>query len=953
MSTILYVRTTGNDNNSGTIGSPFRTAQKAFETAYFSAGDYILDFGSGSFGGVNLQSIIEPNLIEKFTCWNEYVGGNNILLIKVNSNRYNGYCGESFVRGVSNWVYTNDYVTLTSSDNPDYPWLATFPGSVNFDNIYPLTPIKTVPTSWPSRISIRGVSPNNTLLGNIIGTGRDNQDYYQCGSYNITSGSNASNISLSSFNINVGNINANGAAYFEDLGGFNGTNGGIVSLTGCYFNNINITGGGQALGGSTFLLNCSGLDILANSYSQYVGYSNVVITATAGSVTIQNTKVRNINSNGANNTIGDLYNGINGGNVTLTQNSSATNIYTFGSEGMQTGGNGGNITLNSSTVNNVYLYGGLASAGCGLGYITGGTHGTLTNINSIISGTTSSFDGGPIYGCTNTDGCNYNPSATCDDSSCNYPDYCYDCSGNCTCGFDCLNACNGNAYSGCTDSSACNFTVGASCDDGSCIWECNNPTARNYHNDGCNPCWYVDCNDPYACNYDINSFGTSECSYTCNDSSARNYHDQCNNNCWYVDCNDSSACNYDVNSFGTSECTYGGCNNNSACNYDSGASCDDGSCTWNCNDSEARNYHAGCDYCWYVDCNDSSACNYDPNAFGSTECTWNCEDSSARNYHDVCSNYCWYVDCNDPYACNYDINSFGTSECIYSSTDYFGNTCCPSAIGGDFFGNNLCDGYTGTCTDTSNACGEDTIGCLYYACNGNCISRTQTLYPNCYQPSVNPTLLQAYKLGILPIPKNNPAIRNSLIAEINNFPLIIQAVTVSYQDGLYGKRYVGYYPDNGGVNAFGTLLRSSGTNSVHGDEEATVDFYNFTSSDRQDYDDYSWQWLGYFKAPYTDDFVFRIANVDDAVDLWIGNNAVSGFTSQNRTTGGLYMADNPSDPIPMVGGQYYPVRLQFSESGGADQFILEYSSSIESNISNFQGKFYHKTQQDFIAANPS
>jgi len=144
-----------------------------------------------------------------------------------------------------------------------------------------------------------------------------------------------------------------------------------------------------------------------------------------------------------------------------------------------------------------------------------------------------------------------------------------------------------------------------------------------------------------------------------------------------------------------------------------------------------------------------------------------------------------------------------------------------------------------------------------------------------------------------------------------------------YLDGLYGKRYIGYYPDNGGVNAFGTLSRSTDNYPPHGDEEATVDFYNFSSSPNgSQYDFYSWQWLGYFKAPYTDDFVFRIANVDDAVDLWVGDNAISGFTSENRTTGGLYMANNPSDPIHMIGGQYYPVRLQFGEASGNDQFIL-------------------------------
>ena len=173
-----------------------------------------------------------------------------------------------------------------------------------------------------------------------------------------------------------------------------------------------------------------------------------------------------------------------------------------------------------------------------------------------------------------------------------------------------------------------------------------------------------------------------------------------------------------------------------------------------------------------------------------------------------------------------------------------------------------------------------------------------------------------------------------------------------YQDGLYGKRYDNYYPSNGGVDAFRTLSRTTSTNSIHGDEEATVDFYNFTSSDRQDYDFYSWQWTGYFKAPYTHDFVFRIANVDDSVDLWVGDNAILGFTSENRTVGGLYNADISSDPIHMIGGQYYPVRLQFGEDSGGDHFILEYSSSYETNVTNFQGRLFHLTHQDLPVSNP-
>ena len=68
-----------------------------------------------------------------------------------------------------------------------------------------------------------------------------------------------------------------------------------------------------------------------------------------------------------------------------------------------------------------------------------------------------------ILGCTDPDYCNYDPSATEDDDSCNYL---------CT---------------GCTDESACNFSENATIDDGSCYYE-----GENYNCDGnCIP--EIDC----------------------------------------------------------------------------------------------------------------------------------------------------------------------------------------------------------------------------------------------------------------------------------------------------------------------------------------------------------------------------------------------------------------------------------------------------------------------------
>jgi hypothetical protein len=153
--------------------------------------------------------------------------------------------------------------------------------------------------------------------------------------------------------------------------------------------------------------------------------------------------------------------------------------------------------------------------------------------------------------------------------------------------------------------------------------------------------------------------------------------------------------------------------------------------------------------------------------YGTISCDGVCDSGAVEDNCFSCGGSC------------FDACVGGFCGCETADYDYFGNYCCVTDMIPTAFGNNLCNiGYFGTCSDFDNACGEDTTGCLYTACDGSCTSRTLTLYPNCPEPSsINPTVLQAYKLGILPIPSNNPAIKNRLLAEINNFPLILKAST--------------------------------------------------------------------------------------------------------------------------------------------------------------------------------
>jgi hypothetical protein len=76
-----------------------------------------------------------------------------------------------------------------------------------------------------------------------------------------------------------------------------------------------------------------------------------------------------------------------------------------------------------------------------------------------------------IYDCTDPEAENYNPLATVDDGSCEYP--CNPCEGECLCddGTYSSDCCTPNPQSGCTDPLANNFDSNATLDDGSCDYD--------------------------------------------------------------------------------------------------------------------------------------------------------------------------------------------------------------------------------------------------------------------------------------------------------------------------------------------------------------------------------------------------------------------------------------------------------------------------------------------------
>tara|TARA_R110002074_G_scaffold29090_4_gene83598 strand:- start:343 stop:1983 length:1641 start_codon:yes stop_codon:yes gene_type:complete len=225
-----------------------------------------------------------------------------------------------------------------------------------------------------------------------------------------------------------------------------------------------------------------------------------------------------------------------------------------------------------------------------------------------------------VYGCIDPLATNYNPSATCDDGS-NPCIYFVDCLGNQngTAVVDLCGVCNGNnACMGCMDATACNYDPTATMDDGSCnyLFGCTNSLYIEFDpnaicDDGsCSTLISsaTGCMNATMFNYDVSytiacqdasgaDNGTAGPPYICcepvilgcTDPAATN---TCTNNCNTNDssctysisgCTDPTANNYNLlATVDDGSCTYSisGCTDPNAINYDATATVDDGSCTY-------------------------------------------------------------------------------------------------------------------------------------------------------------------------------------------------------------------------------------------------------------------------------------------------------------------------------------------------------------------------------------
>lgn len=149
-----------------------------------------------------------------------------------------------------------------------------------------------------------------------------------------------------------------------------------------------------------------------------------------------------------------------------------------------------------------------------------------------------------------------------------------------------------------------------------------------------------------------------------------------------------------------------------------------------------------------------------------------------------------------------------------------------------------------------------------------------------------------------------------------------------YNAGLLRTRYSGYFADD--VNWFSTAT------VVASDTNLSPITPGYTG------DNYSIQWLGYFTPTTTETYTFYTSS-DDASYLWVGNTALTGYTTTNAIVqnGGLHGMQERSGSIALTAGVYYPIRIQFGEQAGGDDCVVNYSTPTITKTTDFSGLIFN------------
>jgi hypothetical protein len=170
----------------------------------------------------------------------------------------------------------------------------------------------------------------------------------------------------------------------------------------------------------------------------------------------------------------------------------------------------------------------------------------------------------------------------------------------------------------------------------------------------------------------------------------------------------------------------------------------------------------------------------------------------------------------------------------------------------------------------------------------------------------------------------------------------INVAAITFTSGVYHRTVTGTTNANG---YFGTDFTPANDDLTFFDTYAATSQGVYTSLNLSSLPEYSSIMLtGYFLAPTTDTYTFY-TNTDDASYMWIGPNAITGYTHTNAIVqnGGLHGVTETSGTIAMTANIYYPFRVMFGNLTGPGTMTVSWASSTQAKTSTWTGKLFYNS----------
>jgi hypothetical protein len=161
--------------------------------------------------------------------------------------------------------------------------------------------------------------------------------------------------------------------------------------------------------------------------------------------------------------------------------------------------------------------------------------------------------------------------------------------------------------------------------------------------------------------------------------------------------------------------------------------------------------------------------------------------------------------------------------------------------------------------------------------------------------------------------------------------------------------YNGYFTDD--VNFFSSASLLNGYNGAS--TGSSLDFSSLAAATSNNFVDntgsgqnyFSIQFFGFFYTQsYSGTWTFQ-TNSDDASYLWIGDVAISGYTTANAlfNNGGDHPMRTVSNTISLNANTFYPIRIQYGQGLGNCNIIVTITRPDSISFTNGNGYFYRST----------